>query len=61
MQKKKITVNNSRTYVADNDTITVLSIKDIPKQAKKINAYTYRDPSTGKIFKVGKSGTEYDY
>ena len=54
-------MNNSRTYVAKDDTIKVLSVKDIPKQAKKINAYTYRDPSTGKIFKVGKSGTEYDY
>ena len=57
MQKKKI----SETYVANDDTIKVLSIKDIPKTAKKLNAYTYRDPSTGKIFKVGKSGTEYDY
>ena len=54
-------MNNSQTYVAKDDTIKVLSVKDIPKQAKKINAYTYRDPSTGKIFKVGKSGTEYDY
>jgi hypothetical protein len=52
-------VNNSRTYVANDDTIKVLSIKDIPKQAKKLNAYTYRDPSTGKTFIVGKSGTEY--
>jgi hypothetical protein len=54
-------VNNSQTYVAEDDTIKVLSIEDIPKQAIKINAYTFRDPSTGKIFQVGKSGTEYDY
>ena len=57
--EKKNKVNNSRTYVAKNDTIKVLSIKDIPKQSKKITAYTFRDPKTGKIFKVGKSGTEY--
>jgi len=57
--EKKNKVNNSKTMVAKNDTMTVLSIKDIPKSAKKINAYTFRDPSTGKIFKVGKSGTEY--
>jgi hypothetical protein len=49
----------SKTFVAKDDTIKVLSIKDIPKQAKQINAYTFRDPSTGKTFKVGKSGTEY--
>ena len=55
-QKKKV---NSETFTLKNDTIKVLSIKDIPKQAKKINAYTFRDPRTGKIFKVGKSGTEY--
>ena len=54
-------MNNSQTFVAIDDTIKVLSIKDIPKQAIKLNAYTYRDPKTGKIFKVGKSGTEYDY
>ena len=53
-------MNNSQTFVADNDIIKVLSVSDIPKQAKKINAYTFRDPKTGKIFKVGKSGTEYD-
>ena len=54
-------MNKHKTFVAKDDTINVISIKDIPKQAKKLNAYTYRDPSTGKIFKIGKSGTEYDY
>jgi hypothetical protein len=55
----KLNKKAHQTFVAKNDIIKVLSIKDIPKKAKKLNAYTYRDPSTGKIFKVGKSGTEY--
>ena len=48
---------NFKTTVAKDDTMKVLSIKDIPKNAKKLNAYTYRH--NGKTFKVGKSGTEY--
>ena len=63
-EKIKKKVNNSQTYVAKDDTIKVLSIKDIPLTAKRIRtpsgAYIYRDLN-GKLFKVGKSGTEYDY
>ena len=39
--------------------LTKSKMKEQKIPLKKINAYTFRDPRTGKIFKVGKSGTEY--
>jgi hypothetical protein len=58
--KKKTMINPHKeskeiTYVLPKQ-MKILE-KELP--LKKINAYTFRDPRTGKIFKVGKSGTEY--
>ena len=49
----------SKTFVAKDDTIKVLSEKDIPK--KKTNGrYKIYDPITKSYKYVGKSGTYYD-
>jgi len=52
-------VNNSQISVADNDTLKVLSIKDIPKKPKN-GRYRIYDPITKTYKYVGKSGTYYD-
>jgi hypothetical protein len=57
MPKKK-NKNFHETFVLDKEEMKVLEQE---LDLKQINAYTFRDPSTGKIFKIGKSGTEYDY
>ena len=56
---KKKTVTNSQTYVAKDDTIKVISTKDIP-QKRKNGRYKIYDPITKTYKYVGKSGTYYD-